>query len=380
MWNGNNLVYNDTSSGYESDYDAITPSADWMVENGTACINADNPITILDEIGYITTPPTGYTEPAIGGTDIQFHGPFQRWMLVGDSTAEQSIKNTGNRIHLMRQFYCAEDESTFSISYQYVYCRSFDKRLENILYLDVNGKQVNYTWYHVDGYGDGQQESAPYNFSNSSSYTIDGATSFYNNNGSNMFECLNDDNDNRVINTVPVSYEYPYKVNATDPILVHIYTRINIKKFWFMVGGVSVDCTPPTPAPTLNPTDEPVACERRSCSDLLRSGSSIWGFDGANGVYLGNYTNQLQWIGCYSDCPFFCNDNYYLYNSPTFMTFGVEESNTLRALLGSGSFSDTTPSCASSNYPRGIMNAPDKQGMWAHCECSIYCLFLNVKS
>ena len=105
VWNGNDYGLNTTTSLTDAEYNAVTPSADWMVENGTVCINANitnKRTTILDKIGYVTTPTLGYTESVINGSDVQFHGPFQRRMLIGSISGTTEQKLVGWRVHMMR--------------------------------------------------------------------------------------------------------------------------------------------------------------------------------------------------------------------------------------------------------------------------------------
>ena len=257
VWNGNDYGLNATSLT-DAEYNAVTPSADWMVENGSVCVNwnlTGGITTILDKIGYVTTPTLGYTESVIGGSDVPFHGPFQRRMVIGPIGSSTEQKRIGWRIHMMRylswptslvlqmmtiwnllfisrQFYCAEDASTFSINYQYVYCRSLPHEFQNILYIDVGGVHENYTWY--DG------EYAP---QNSTSSTIDGASSFSTANDSNMFDCVDNSNNAHVVNLINVTYQYSSTVNSADPILIHIFTMLARPGFWFMVGNVEITCT-----------------------------------------------------------------------------------------------------------------------------------------
>ena len=107
MWNGNDYWDDD-----DPDYDAVTLNSDWMVINGSALVNEDATNsntgalyfwrTTLDRIGEVTTPTSGYTETELGGSDVRFHGPFQRRMLLGTYTQGSDAWNTGKYVHLMR--------------------------------------------------------------------------------------------------------------------------------------------------------------------------------------------------------------------------------------------------------------------------------------
>ena len=95
VWNGNDIT------GLA--YDDVTIDSEWMVVNGRAVVNAFTTKdwgTILDSEGVVTTPTTGYNKL---GENRKFHGPFQRWMLLGN--ADDSLNNpdsVGKRIHFMR--------------------------------------------------------------------------------------------------------------------------------------------------------------------------------------------------------------------------------------------------------------------------------------
>jgi len=78
---------------------------------------------------------------------------------------------------VFRQFYCAEDESTLSISYQYVYCRGYLKPFEHYVSITVADRVENYTFYSGD--------SVPMNDSG-----VSGASSFYTESDSAMFDCI----------------------------------------------------------------------------------------------------------------------------------------------------------------------------------------------
>ena len=103
MWNGND--YYDVTS---SDEQEVSINSEWMVVNGSVMVNKDSSSfwrTILDRIGYTTTPTSGYTESELGGSLVRFHGPFQRRMLLGTSAQYQAGTNaveTGKWVHLMR--------------------------------------------------------------------------------------------------------------------------------------------------------------------------------------------------------------------------------------------------------------------------------------
>ena len=99
MWNGND----DWDS--TPDYDAVSINSDWMVVNDSAMVNKDVTNfwrTLLDRIGYATTPTSGYTESELGGSGVRFHGPFQRRMLLGTAAQGSDAQTTGKYVHLMR--------------------------------------------------------------------------------------------------------------------------------------------------------------------------------------------------------------------------------------------------------------------------------------
>ena len=111
MWNGNEY-YDSTDDLGSDEYDAVTRAYEWMVEDGDPANNGESGAnarpaggdwswaTILDRNEYIYTPTKGYTEDALGGdSDIEFHGPFQRWMNTNSSDPQKWI---GRRVHLMR--------------------------------------------------------------------------------------------------------------------------------------------------------------------------------------------------------------------------------------------------------------------------------------
>ena len=75
-----------------------------MVNNDAKDSN-NNPYywrTLLDRIGNATTPTSGYTETALGGSNKAFHGPFQRRMLLGTIDQTADARDTGKWVHLMR--------------------------------------------------------------------------------------------------------------------------------------------------------------------------------------------------------------------------------------------------------------------------------------
>ena len=97
VWNGNDGSVADNE---------VTTALQWMVQNGDATsYNVSNPdsraATELDINGTIYTPTSGYSESALGGTSIEFHGPFQRWMNMGETVGDDEGK-VGFRVHLMR--------------------------------------------------------------------------------------------------------------------------------------------------------------------------------------------------------------------------------------------------------------------------------------
>ncbi len=109
VWNGNHFGANGTAST-DTQRDAITPAFEYMVENGTAVVNTGKNGTtqysILDFVGYVTTPTSGYTESGLGGESARFHGPFQRWMTQGASTSSSKTKKVGRRVHMLRYGVC----------------------------------------------------------------------------------------------------------------------------------------------------------------------------------------------------------------------------------------------------------------------------------
>ena len=110
VWNGNDY-YDDT---HIDAADAVTIHSDWMVVNDSVMVNHDAADddgdlyfwrTLLDRIGYATTPTSGYTESELGGSLVRFHGPFQRRMLLGTVAQHDAGTNayeTGKWVHLMR--------------------------------------------------------------------------------------------------------------------------------------------------------------------------------------------------------------------------------------------------------------------------------------
>lgn len=102
VWNGNNFGGNGTASS-DAQRDAVTPAVEWMVENGTVVVNTgDDAYSILDELGYVTTPSSGYTESGLGGDSALFHGPFQRWMTQGARDESSKTQKVARRVHMMR--------------------------------------------------------------------------------------------------------------------------------------------------------------------------------------------------------------------------------------------------------------------------------------
>ena len=105
VWNGNDY-YDDTTP----DYDAVSINSEWMVVNDSVMVNKDAANsdglyfwrTLLDRIGYASTPTSGYTESELGGSGVRFHGPFQRRMLLGTAGQSKNARITGKWVHLMR--------------------------------------------------------------------------------------------------------------------------------------------------------------------------------------------------------------------------------------------------------------------------------------
>ena len=135
-------------------------------------------------------------------------------------------------MNIFRQFYCGEDDSTVTISYKYVYCRSYAQNFQTYLSVDVNGVEEQYQWYDIDGgYND---SNVPINAS-VSSYGISGATSILRNSESNLLQCVDNSDEDQMINAINVSYQYSSKVNSSEPILVHIYSMMKVNEFWMTV-------------------------------------------------------------------------------------------------------------------------------------------------
>ena len=143
-----------------------------------------------------------------------------------------------------RQFYCNESDSTFSISYQYVYCRATtlsDAPFKTTLNINVDGTSEIYNWTRED---DGYVPS--------DASTYDDGYSFPAESNSNIFECLDTSRSNTYtdstenteynVNAITVSYEYTSKVDSTDSILVQISNFVDNHNYWFMIGKVSVRC------------------------------------------------------------------------------------------------------------------------------------------
>ena len=135
-----------------------------------------------------------------------------------------------------RQFYCSEERSTFSISYQYVYCRPTDKyNFNSTLMITVGDANQTYEWYSQTG------ANVPLDVS-----SYEQGSSFNGASDSNTFECVNmtktDNGTEHNINEITVTYEYPWKVNSTERILVHISSFLGDHNYWFMVGDVQIRC------------------------------------------------------------------------------------------------------------------------------------------
>ena len=142
-----------------------------------------------------------------------------------------------------RQFHCSMDQSTFSISYQYVYCKAdLSGDFTSELTITVDGSIENYTWYQDD-----------YSLSNLPADASDyGGASFTNESDSNIFQCLDTDSSNNLdaggsyssydVNTINVSYEYTSEVDSTDSTLVQISNYLNNYNYWFMIGDVQIRC------------------------------------------------------------------------------------------------------------------------------------------
>ena len=129
-----------------------------------------------------------------------------------------------------RQFYCSEDESTVTITYQYVYCKpstvgsSFTTTLE----VDVGGSSDTYEWYdETDGYvpSDASTYADGYSFAVEST-----------------FACVDANGDDFNVNGFDVSYTFPDDVDSADSILIHIYNYVDDHRYWFMIGNVQVRC------------------------------------------------------------------------------------------------------------------------------------------
>ena len=139
-----------------------------------------------------------------------------------------------------RQFYCSDDLSTFSISYQYVYCKAnLASSFTSALTITVGSASESYEWYDKEGL-----TNLPANAS------LYGGSNFDKVSDSNMFGCNTTTNSNRAgssesesINAITISYEYnASKVNSTDSILVHIYNFLDNHNYWFMIGDVQIRC------------------------------------------------------------------------------------------------------------------------------------------
>ena len=141
-----------------------------------------------------------------------------------------------------RQFYCTEDQSTFSISYQYVYCvANLGNDLLSTLTITVGSSSESYSWYEDEGLTNLPEDASGY-----------GGSYFSRESDSNIFQCLDTNRNNNLdgegsyneynINEITVSYEYTSKVDSTDSILVQISNFVDNHNYWFMIGKVSVRC------------------------------------------------------------------------------------------------------------------------------------------
>ena len=80
-----------------------------------------------------------------------------------------------------RQFYCSEEQSTFSINYQYVYCRPTDKyNFNSTLMITVGDANQTYEWYSHTG------ANVPLDVS-----SYEQGSSFNGASDSNTFQCVN---------------------------------------------------------------------------------------------------------------------------------------------------------------------------------------------
>ena len=151
-----------------------------------------------------------------------------------------------NELHsisiINRQFYCNQS-STFSISYQYVYCvANLTDDFTSELTITVGNSNESYEWYHEEY----NLTSLP---ANASDY--DGST-FSIQSNSSIFQCLDTDKDDNLdnngnyseynINTIDVSYEFTANVNSTDSILIQISNYLVNHNYWFMIGNVEIEC------------------------------------------------------------------------------------------------------------------------------------------
>ena len=144
-----------------------------------------------------------------------------------------------------RQFYCNQSRSTFSISYQYVYCiADLTNDFISELTITVDNSSEIYTWYEDD-----------YSLSNlPADASLYGGSSFSNESDSNLFRCLDTTSSNNLdeitgsgynsynVNAITVSYEYSSKVNSNDSILVQISNYLDNHNYWFMIGDVEIRC------------------------------------------------------------------------------------------------------------------------------------------
>ena len=107
-------------------YDAVTINSDWMVVNDSVMVNHDDTIwwrTLLDRIGYATTPTSGYIESELGSSNVRFHGPFQRRMLLGTADDDDETKETAKYVHLMRFLFVSDSILSDSIGNRHSLCK-----------------------------------------------------------------------------------------------------------------------------------------------------------------------------------------------------------------------------------------------------------------
>merc|ERR1719361_2471927 len=112
IWSGND-------DSIATDVSDVTPAAAYHVKDGDIPVNIDTPYTQLDINGVIYVTTSGYTESELAGDTLI--GPFQKWMkLYGESGTNN--RKAGQWIHLMRNFQCADIDSTPSVSFDLIYC------------------------------------------------------------------------------------------------------------------------------------------------------------------------------------------------------------------------------------------------------------------